>query len=327
MRSDPNLFSVAPMIDWTDRHCRYFHRLLAPEAVLYTEMITTGAVLFGDRDRFLDHHPSEHPLVLQLGGSNPDNLARATAVAQDYRFDAINLNVGCPSDRVQKGRFGACLMAEPELVAASVLAMARESDVPVTVKCRIGIDDSDEQPFLDRFVDTVTEAGCRLFAVHARKAWLQGLSPRENRELPPLRYERVYRLKQRLPELTILLNGGIRTADAIRDHLAHVDGVMVGREAYQNPASLGALDAAARYWEPADLDRAAIVAAMHDYAVSENEKGVPIKAISRHMLGLFNGLPGARNWRRHLSEAATRPGAGPDILLDAMPSEVLSSAA
>jgi tRNA-dihydrouridine synthase A len=293
--------SVAPMMDWTDRHCRYFHRLLAPRALLYTEMVHHGAVLFGDAERHLAFDPAEHPLALQLGGSEPVALARAARIGAEFGYDEVNLNCGCPSDRVRRGSFGACLMAEPGRVADSVAAMRAAVDVPVTVKCRIGIDDSEEFAFLARFVETVGAAGCRTFVVHARKAWLKGLSPKENREVPPLRHEVVHRLKREFPALEIVLNGGIRAREAARAHLQWVDGVMVGREAYENPWSLRAFQGALLDAEPPPRTRAEIVEAMVAYAERQARRGVPPRAIARHMLGLFNGLPGARAWRRRLS--------------------------
>jgi tRNA-dihydrouridine synthase A len=310
--------SVAPMMDWTDRHCRFFLRLIAARALLYTEMIPTGAILFGDRERFLRFDPAEHPVALQLGGADPDQLARCAELGAARGYDEINLNVGCPSDRVQNARFGACLMAEPDLVAACVRAMRATVPVPVTVKTRIGIDAQDSYDFLRRFVDAVARAGCRTVILHARKAWLSGLSPKENRELPPLRYEMVHRVKADFPELEIIANGGIRTIEQARAQLAKVDGVMVGREAYQDPYALAE-------WERLLLGTAApaptrfeIARRLLPYIERELTEGTPLRAITRHILGLFNGLPGARAWRRHLSEAAHRPGADARVVLDAM---------
>jgi len=301
------------MMDWTDRHCRYFHRLLAPRTLLYTEMVHCGAVLHGDLDRHLGFDPAEHPLALQLGGSDPGELARAAAVGAARGYDEINLNCGCPSERVQRGRFGACLMHEPELVADCVGAIgaAVGDAVPVTVKCRIGIDDSEEYGFLARFVAIVAAAGCRTFIVHARKAWLRGLSPKENREVPPLRYEVVQRLRREFPMLAIVLNGGLRSA-AVAGRMEMVDGVMIGREAYENPWSLTGFEAVLLGPGPAPSSRHAVVAAMTDYAAEQARHGVPVRAVARHMLGLFNGLPGARAWRRRLATAD--PGEGPDLL-------------
>jgi len=294
--------SVAPMMDWTDRHCRYFHRLLSPDALLYTEMVTSGAILHGDRDRLLAFNPEEHPLALQLGGSDPEDLARCTRIAQARGFDEINLNVGCPSDRVQKGRFGACLMLEPELVRDCIQAMLDVADVPITVKCRLGVDEHESFDYFSDFLHTVAESGCTLFVVHARKAWLTGLSPKENREIPELRYDWVYRIKQEQPAWTIVLNGGISSAEEVAAHLQQVDGVMLGRAAYHNPWILVECQ---QYpdtgWQP---QRADIIRQMQDYCLRQTAQGVPIKHISRHMLGLFQGLPGARSWRRWISENA-----------------------
>jgi tRNA-dihydrouridine synthase A len=289
------------MMDWTDRHCRHFHRLLAPAALLYTEMVHTGAILFGDVERHLGFDPFEHPVALQLGGSEPEELARAARIGADYGYDEINLNCGCPSERVQRGSFGACLMAEPWRVADGVAAMRAAVGVPVTVKCRIGIDDSEEFDFLARFVETVAAAGCRTFVVHARKAWLKGLSPKENREIPPLRYEVVHRLKREFPALEIVLNGGLRSPEAALAQLGPLDGAMVGREAYENPWSLTGFQATLVKGAPPPPDRLAVVEAMAAYAAGQARHGVPLRAIARHMLGLFNGLPGARAWRRRLT--------------------------
>ncbi len=306
------------MMEWTDRHCRYFLRLITRHARLYTEMVTTGAVLHGDRARLLGFEPSEHPVALQLGGSDPDELARAARIGADLGYDEINLNVGCPSDRVQSGRFGACLMAEPDLVAESVAAMCAAVDVPVTVKCRIGIDQQDSEQDLDRFVAAVAAAGCNSVIVHARKAWLEGLSPKENRDVPPLDYERVYRLKEARPDLAIIINGGIATLDEAEAHLARVDGVMLGRAAYHNPYLLA--DADARFFGEfrPSLSRAEVIERMIPYAQGELSKGVRLKQITRHMLGLTQGQPGARIYRRHLSEWAHLPGAGIEVLREAL---------
>jgi tRNA-dihydrouridine synthase A len=312
--------SVAPMMEWTDRHCRYFLRRLSRECLLYTEMVTAGAVLRGDRERLLKYHPEEHPLALQLGGAEPEALAECARIAESLGFDEVNLNVGCPSDRVQSGRFGACLMAEPGLVARCVEAMRRAVTIPVTVKSRIGIDDQEEWPALHGFVETVAGAGCTRFIVHARKAWLTGLSPKENRDIPPLRYDVVYRLKQARPDLAVVLNGGVTGLDAADCHLAHVDGVMLGRAAYQNPFLLAEADR--RYFgsRAAPMDRHGAVEAMAGYIDAELAAGTPLAAMTRHMLGLFQGVPGARAWRRHLSEHAHRPGAGLDVLRQALAS-------
>jgi tRNA-dihydrouridine synthase A len=306
------------MMEWTDRHCRYFLRRISRRCLLYTEMVTTGAVLQGDRGRLLRFHADEHPLALQLGGSDPRALAECARIAESLGFDEVNLNVGCPSDRVQSGRFGACLMAEPALVAECVEAMRRAVSVPVTVKSRIGIDDQEEWPALKGFVDTVADAGCTRFIVHARKAWLTGLSPKENRDVPPLRYDLVYRLKEERPDLSIVLNGGIASLEEADRHLGHVDGAMLGRAAYQNPYLLAEVDR--RYFDggqPAP-DRHAVVEAMAAYIEAELAAGTTLAAMTRHMLGLFQRVPGARAWRRHLSERAHRPEAGLAVLRDAL---------
>jgi tRNA-dihydrouridine synthase A len=310
--------SIAPMMDWTDRHCRYFLRLITARALLYTEMVPTGAILRGPRARVLRFDPAEHPVALQLGGADPFELARAAEFGEAAGYDEINLNVGCPSDRVQSARFGACLMAEPKLVAACVRAMRQAVGLPVTVKTRIGIDEQDSYDFLHRFVAAVAEAGCRTVIVHARKAWLSGLSPKENREIPPLRYDLVHRVRHDFPALEVILNGGIRTLEQARAELTHVDGVMLGREAYRNPYVLAAWERALyRGAEPLP-ERAEIVDRLVPYVERELAQGTPLRAISRHVLGLFNGEPGARAWRRHLSEAAHREDAGPEVLLEAL---------
>jgi tRNA-dihydrouridine synthase A len=308
------------MMDWTDRHARSFLRLLSPRALLYTEMVATGAVLHGDQARWLGFDPAERPLALQLGGAEPSELARAAAAGQAFGYDEINLNVGCPSDRVQNARFGACLMAEPALVAACVKAMADAVDLPVTVKTRIGIDAQDSFDFLLAFVDAVAAAGCSTFIVHARKAWLSGLSPKQNREVPPLDHGRVHRLKALRPELEIILNGGLSDPAQAAAQLAHVDGVMIGRAAYQNPWSLVAFERALFAGEagPLPASRQEVVRRFLPYVERQRAAGVPLKAIARHILGLFNGLPGARAWRRHLSEAAHAPGAGPEVIEQAL---------
>ena len=310
------LFSVAPMMDWTDRHCRYFHRQLSKRARLYTEMVTSGAIAYGDRQRLLGFDRAGHPVALQLGGSEPEELARAAEVGVAFGYDEINLNCGCPSDRVQSGRFGACLMAEPALVAACVAAMrsAVGGSVPVTVKCRIGIDDQDSEADLSRFVEAVAGAGCGIFIVHARKAWLQGLSPKENRDVPPLDYERVYRLKAAFPELTIVINGGIATLEEAAAHLEAVDGVMLGRAAYKTPALLLDVDRVL-FGEPGPSPSAeAVLERMLDYAAAELARGTRLSAIARHMIGLVNGKPGARQFRRLLTEESVKPGAGLEVL-------------
>ena len=307
--------SVAPMMDWTDTHCRSFHRLLAPHALLYTEMVTTGALLHGDVERHLRFDASEHPLALQLGGSEPDALARCAELAEQWQYDEVNLNCGCPSDRVQEGRFGACLMREADRVADCVRAMRSATRLPVTVKHRVGIDDSEDYAFMRGFVETVAAAGCTTFVVHARKAWLQGLSPRENREIPPLTYEHVYRLKQEFPQLTVLINGGIRTLAQCREHLQYVNGVMLGREAYENPYALAQLDRELFEAEDAELPtRDAIIDAYLPYVQRELDRGTTLNRITRHILGLYRGQSGGRAFRRHLSEQAHKPGADLRVL-------------
>ncbi len=303
--------SVAPMMDWTDRHERFFLRQISRRVRLYTEMITTGAILHGDRARLLAFHADEHPLALQIGGADPVSLAECARIGAGFGYDEINLNIGCPSDRVQSGDFGACLMAKPDVVARAVAAMAAAVDVPVTVKHRIALDDQEEWPSLSGFVRTVAGAGCRHFIVHARKAWLQGLSAKENREVPPLRYELVHRLKQEFPELAVTINGGFTTLDANAEQLALVDGVMIGREAYQNPYVLAEADR--RFFGAAAPvpTRHEIVERMQPYVEQQVAKGVPLKSITRHILGLFNGERGARAWRRYLSENAPGFDGGP----------------
>jgi tRNA-dihydrouridine synthase A len=294
--------SIAPMMDWTDRHCRHFHRLLSRHARLYTEMVTTGALLHGDVPRHLDFDAVEHPVALQLGGSEPDALAHCAKLGAQWGYDEINLNCGCPSERVQRGAFGACLMAEPRLVADCVKAMVDAVSVPVTVKHRIGIDKTESYGFVRDFVGTVAEAGCEVFIVHARNAWLKGLSPKENRDIPPLRYEVVHRLKAEFPALTICINGGIKADAQVAAELAQVDGVMVGREAYHNPWWLACWDAAYFGAQPAALEREAVEAQMVRYMEREAGRGVHWHSIARHMMGLYNGLPGARRWRQVWSD-------------------------
>ena len=310
--------SVAPMMDWTDRHCRAFHRTLTSRALLYTEMVTTGAVLHGDRARLLGFSPVEQPVALQLGGSDPADLAASARIGEALGYREVNLNVGCPSDRVQSGRFGACLMAEPELVAACMAAMAAAVAIPVTVKCRIGVDDQDPEEALFRLVDLCAEAGVRTFAVHARKAWLKGLSPKENRDIPPLDYPLVYRLKAERPELTIVLNGGITTLEEAQGHLAHVDGVMLGRAAYHTPGILGQADR--RLVDPgaAEVDELEAIDRYRPYMAAQLAEGVHLAAMTRHMLGLFTGRRGARAWRRILTVEGVKPGAGLAVLDQAL---------
>ncbi len=311
-------FCIAPMMEWTDRHCRYFHRLLTRRALIYTEMLTTGAVLHGDRARLLAFDPFEHPVAVQLGGSDPAALAEAARIAEDFGYDEINLNVGCPSDRVQEGRFGACLMAEPRLVADGVAAMKRAVRLPVTVKCRLGIDEQDAEAALDAFAAAVQAAGVDALIVHARKAWLEGLSPRENREVPPLDYGRVYRLKDAHPDLPIVLNGGIETIEQAAAQLRHVDGVMMGRAAYREPWRLMAVDPVL-FGEPAPFSSTKEAArALMPYLERELAQGTRLSAITRHILGLFRAVPGARAFRRHLATEAVKPGAGASVMADAL---------
>jgi len=311
-------FSIAPMMDWTDRHCRYFHRLLTKRALLFTEMVTSAAVVHGDRQRLLGFAEVEHPVAVQLGGSEPRELAAAARLAAEFGYDEINLNVGCPSDRVQSGRFGACLMAEPALVADCVRAMRDATDRPVTVKCRIGIDDQDTEQSLDRFADLMVEAGASHLYVHARKAWLKGLSPKENRTVPPLDYPRVHRLAARLAPFPVSINGGIATLAEAEAQLAHVAGVMLGRAAYHEPLLLAEVDHRIFGAPPRPVDLPALLRAMADYAERELAAGTRLNAITRHMLGLANGRPGARQFRQILSVEAARRGAGPEVLLRAL---------
>jgi tRNA-dihydrouridine synthase A len=309
--------SVAPMMDWTDRHCRYFHRLLAPSALLYTEMVTTGAIIHGDADRFLAYNPEEQPLALQLGGSEPADLAACARMAEERGFSEINLNVGCPSDRVQRGRFGACLMLEPELVRDCISAMRDAVDIPVTVKTRLGVDDHDSYQYMADFVGCVAESGCSVFIMHARKALLAGLSPKQNRDVPPLRYDWVYRLKQESPGLQIVINGGIDSVDAVKNHLEHVDGVMLGRAAYHTPWLLAGCQQQ-MFDERAVKRREDIIGPMNSYIEKQVGQGLAVKHISRHLLGLFQGLPGAKAWRRYLSENAYRDDGNVDLLNQAL---------
>ncbi|MCW4186600.1 MAG: tRNA dihydrouridine(20/20a) synthase DusA [Candidatus Thiodiazotropha lotti] len=309
--------SIAPMLDWTDRYCRYFLRLISSHVLLYTEMVTTGAILHGNRARFLDFDPSEHPVALQLGGSEPEALAECAKLGEAWGYDEINLNVGCPSDRVQSGRFGACLMLTPELVADCVKAMRDQVVVDVTVKHRIGVDDQDSYQALCDFVGRVSEAGCETFIVHARKAWLQGLSPKENREIPPLHYETVHQLKQDFPALEIIINGGITTLEQVEQNLEHVDGVMIGREAYHNPWILSQADSLIYGSEGNPPSRHQIIESMIPYIDQELSAGTPINRITRHILGLFQGLPRAKKWRRMLSEEAHKAGADSSLILRA----------
>jgi tRNA-dihydrouridine synthase A len=306
------------MMDWTDRHDRMFLRQISRRALLYTEMVTSAALMHGDSDYLLDYNQAEHPVALQLGGSDPQELAAAARLGEQAGYDEINLNVGCPSDRVQSGAFGACLMARPQLVADCVSAMAEAVKLPVTVKCRIGIDDQDSEAELVSFVDTVSTAGCTVFIIHARKAILQGLSPKQNREIPPLDYPRVYRIKALFPKLEIIINGGINSLDMAADMLSHVDGVMLGREAYQNPFILHEVDQRFYDQAPQGQSRADYLRAYLPYVEAELTRGTPLNHMTRHLLGLFKGQPGGKQFRRHLSENSTRVGAGLDVLTDAL---------
>ncbi len=310
--------SVAPMMEWTDRHCRYFHRLLTRRTLLYTEMITAQALIHGPRQRLLAFDPFEHPVALQIGGSEPSELAKATRFGHEAGYDEVNLNVGCPSDRVQSGRFGACLMAEPDLVGDCLAAMKDATDRPVTVKCRIGIDEQDGESDLDRFVETIAIRGITTFIIHARKAWLRGLSPKENRDVPPLRHERVYRLKEKYPGLEIILNGGVETLHDARAHLDHVDGVMMGRAAYHNPWQLAAADGVIFDAAGPARTRDDIMRDFTEYVRGELDRGARLHQMTKHILGFYHGQPGARAFRRHLSQYAPRDGADITVLNDAL---------
>ncbi len=310
--------AVAPMLDWTDRHCRFFHRKLTRRALLYTEMVVADAVIHGDRAKLLGFDAVEHPVALQLGGSDPGKLARAARIGAEFGYDEINLNVGCPSDRVQSGTFGACLMRTPAVVADCVAAMKAAVDLPVTVKCRIGVDEQDPEIALDALADAVLAAGADALWVHARKAWLEGLSPKENREIPPLDYDRVYRLKARLPGVFVGLNGGIRTLDAAVGALDRVDGVMIGRAAYQEPALLAAVDRRIYGASVEDADPRAVAESMIPYVEAERRAGVPAARILKHMIGLFHGRPGARRWRQILTVEGARREAGAEVLRTAL---------
>ena len=309
--------SIAPMLDWTDRHYRYMARLISKNQLLYTEMVTTGAIIHGKGD-YLRYNEQEHPIALQLGGSNPTDLAICAKKAQDYGYDEVNINVGCPSDRVQNGKFGSCLMAEPELVAQSVEAMRAVVDIPITVKHRIGIDELDSYQFMTDFVGTVSEAGCNSFTVHARKAWLSGLSPKQNREIPPLDYERVHRLKRDFSHLDISINGGITSLAQAQEQLQHVDGVMIGREAYHNPYMLAEVDALFYQQAGEVITREQVVSQMLEYVEQHLSAGGKLNHITRHMLGIFVKVPGAKMWRRHLSENAHKPNADTKVIEQAL---------
>ncbi|WP_157015484.1 tRNA dihydrouridine(20/20a) synthase DusA [Mesorhizobium xinjiangense] len=314
LKNKEKILSVAPMMDWTDRHCRFFHRQLTRRALLYTEMVVADAVIHGDRQRLLGYSDVEHPVALQLGGSEPDKLGEATRIGETFGYDEINLNCGCPSDRVQSGTFGACLMRAPDLVGACVAAMKRQTALPVTVKCRIGVDDQDPETALDAMAEAVFAAGADALWVHARKAWLEGLSPKENRDIPPLDYERVYRLKQRYSSRFIGINGGVQTLDEAHRHLEQLDGVMLGRAAYHNPSILAGADSQIFADGPGVVDFEAVIETMCDYAAAHIVSGGRLSHVTRHMIGLFHGRPGARHYRQILSSEATRPGAGPEIL-------------
>ena len=318
MQSSFPRFTVAPMMDWTDRHCRFFHRLFTRHAVLYTEMVTSAAIKHGVRDRLLGFYADEHPVIAQLGGSNPAELAESAKIVADYGYQEINLNVGCPSDRVQEGRFGACLMLEPHLVAECIAAMKAAVSIPVSVKCRIGVDDQDPEAALNALADAVITAGADSITVHARKAWLKGLSPKENREVPPLDYSLVYALKKRLGDYPIAINGGIVTFADIQTHLKHVDGVMIGREAYHNPEMLLKVDPEL-YHSPAPIsDAYAALEAFYPYIEARLVEGTALHTMTRHLLGLFQGRPGARAFRRHLATEGVKRGANLDVLRDAI---------
>jgi tRNA-dihydrouridine synthase A len=309
--------SIAPMLDWTDRHCRYFYRVMSKHTVLYTEMVTTGAILFGKGD-YLSFNDEEHPLVLQLGGSDVKAMTECAKIAEQYGYDEININVGCPSDRVQNGRFGACLMAEPQLVAECVNEMQAATNIPVTVKSRIGIYDHDSYEFLHDFINVVAQADCQHFIIHARKAWLSGLSPKQNREVPPLDYDRVYQIKKDFPELEISINGGIKTFEECNEHLNHINGVMIGREIYQNPYMLTQADRLV-YQQPCEeLSRRQVIEQMVSYIDNNVANGGRVWHVARHMLGLCNGLPGARQFRRHLSEHCSDKNVTSQVLFDAL---------
>jgi tRNA-dihydrouridine synthase A len=308
------VLAVAPMMDWTDRHCRFFHRQLTRETLLYTEMVVADAVIHGERERLIGFHPEEHPVALQLGGADPVKLAEAARIGAGFGYDEINLNVGCPSDRVQSGTFGACLMRRPELVAACVAAMKAAADVPVTVKCRLGVDEQDTEFALNELAQAVWAAGADALWVHARKAWLEGLSPKENRDIPPLDYARVYRLKAANPTRFVGINGGIQSLDEARQHLRQVDGVMLGRAAYQDPGLLTGADMLICGAAPAPFDYARLIAVIADYAAAHIARGGRLVHVTRHMTGLFHGVAGARRWRQILSTEAARAGAGPEVL-------------
>lgn len=313
-----NPFSVAPMLDWTDRHQRYFMRFISQRALLYTEMVTTGAIIFGERDRYLQFNKEEQPVILQLGGSDVAHLAECTKIAEDYGYDGVNLNLGCPSNRVQNGSFGACMMAEPQLVAECIAAMNQSVQIPVSAKTRIGIDDKDSFEELVHFVGTLHQAGCNDFVIHARKAILQGLSPKENRTIPPLKYDVVYEIKKLFPQCHISLNGGVKTLQDVQQHLKHVDGVMMGREAYHNPYLLAKVDQLFFDDDHSVMSRHEVVESMFPYIENEMNKGVRLQSIVRHMLGVFQGVAGTKAWKRFISENAHKSTAGIDVLKHAL---------
>lgn len=319
MQVKPNhTVSVAPMLDWTDRHCRFFHRLLTKRALLYTEMVTTGAIMHGNQQRFLAFNKAENPIAFQIGGSDSADLAQCAQIIESYGYDEINLNVGCPSDRVQNGRFGACLMADPALVASCVNAMQKVVSIPVTVKSRIGIDEQDSYEALQGFISTIADAGCKTFIIHARKAWLKGLSPKQNRDIPPLRYDVVFQIKNDFPDLNIVLNGGVNNLQSARNILDEVDGVMIGREAYHNPYLLAEVDRQCFAEEGAIKTRHQIVFELLPYIDQNLMDGERLHSMTRHILGLFHGVSGARAWRRVLSEKAVKKGADTTVLLEAL---------
>jgi len=311
-------FSVAPMMDWTDRYCRYFHRLLSRNTLLYTEMVTTGALIHGDVHRHLHYHDIEHPIALQLGGSDPKALAQSVQIANKYQYDEINLNCGCPSDRVQSGKFGAVLMKDPELVAQCFSAMQNATETPITIKHRIGVDEQEGYQSLCDFVGTIAKAGCKTFIVHARKAWLQGLSPKQNRDVPPLQYEQVFQLKRDFPQLEIIINGGINSLEQTETLLSSVDGVMMGREAYQNPYILAEVDQKIYHDQQPIPSRLQVLEQFSEIIEKELSKGIKLSHMTRHILGLYQGVPGARKFRRHISENAHRHDAGIEVLFQAL---------
>lgn len=319
MNKPSHRFCIAPMMDWSDRHCRYLWRLISKHSFLYTEMVTTGALIYGDTERFLRFNEQEHPVALQLGGSDPQQLAQCTQLAHEWGYDEVNLNCGCPSDRVQSGRFGACLMAEPELVAECFTAMQEAAPISVSIKHRIGVDDQDEKKDLDHFVKTVADAGCKIFIVHARKAWLKGLSPKENRDVPPLNYERVYRLKQDFPDLEIIINGGVTTTEQSQQHLQCVDGVMMGREAYNNPFILADVDDVIYQNKTEDvITRSAVATQYVKYCGNQLKSGIKLSSLSRHILGLYHSQRGGKQFRRFISENAHKENALEDVLIQAL---------